>query len=225
MQITVNDTEYESSMIGRFCVAAGVPTVAVLAGGLDEIYPPEHGLLAERITATGGCLVTELPPGHRARRGHFVRRNRLLALGGSAVVVVEASLTSGALHTARFAMEAGPEVFALPGPWSSERSQGCHRLISEGAFLLESPQALLQSLGLLATADSGGAKHLAHCAEAERVLATLQSGPRPVDLLARECGLDRPTFLRTLFGLEASGAIHRLPGDLLARTGAAATSR
>ena len=207
------------------CVAAGVPTVAVLAGGLDQVYPPEHGLLADRITATGGCLVSELPPGHRARRGHFVRRNRLLAIGASAVVVVEASLTSGALHTARFALEAGPDVFALPGPWTSERSQGCHRLLTEGAHVLESPDALLQSLGLLATAETGEAPRLAHCAEAERVLSALQSGPRPADLLARECGLDRATFLRTLFALEANGTLVRLPGDLLARGRGAATSR
>ena len=207
------------------CVAANVPTVAVLAGGLDAIYPPEHTQLADRIVATGGCLISELPPGHRARRGHFVRRNRLLAVGAHAVVVVEASLTSGALHTARFAMESGPDVFALPGPWTSERSQGCHRLLTEGAHVLESPEALLQSLGLLTVTDSGEAPRLAHCAEGERVLTALRTGPRPTDLLARECGLDRATFLRTLFALQASGAITRLPGDLLARTGQPATSR
>src|SRR5690606_11717619 len=84
------------------CLRAKTPTVAVLAGSLDHIYPPEHQELTERILAGNGCLITELPPGRRARRGHFVRRNRLLGAGPAAVVVVEGSLASGALHTARF---------------------------------------------------------------------------------------------------------------------------
>ncbi|MGB3969642.1 MAG: DNA-processing protein DprA, partial [Planctomycetota bacterium] len=198
------------------CVDANVPTVAVLAGGLDAIYPPEHTPLAERIVAGGGCLVSELPPGYRARRGHFVRRNRILAMGAHAVVVVEASLTSGALHTARFAGECGTDVFALPGPWTSERSQGCHRLIAEGAGILESTDALLQSLGL-AVGSAATSLALATSADEERILSALASGPRPSDLLARECGLDRAAFLRALFGLELKGAIARLPGDLWRR--------
>ncbi len=200
------------------CLCAGMPTVAVLAGGLDVIYPPEHGELAQRIAASGGCLVGELPPGHRARRGHFVRRNRILAAAAAAVVVVEASLTSGALHTARFAAECGNDVFALPGPWTSERSQGCHRLIGEGAVLLESPDALLQSLGLQAAQAPATALRLALCADEQRLLSALASGPRPTDLLARETGLDRGTFLRALFRLEHAGAIARLPGDLWRRS-------
>src|SRR5204862_2602498 len=114
----------------------------------------------ERIVAAGGCLVSELPPGHRARRGHFVRRNRSLAAGAGAVVVVEASLASGALHTARFAAECGTDVLAVPGPWTSERCQGCHRLIAEGAALVESTDALLQLLGLQAARSAAGAHEL-----------------------------------------------------------------
>jgi DNA processing protein len=120
----------------RACVAAQVPTVAMLAGGLDSIYPPEHHELAAAIVAGGGCLGSELPPGWRAQRGHFPRRNRLIALGSSAVVVVEASLTSGALQTARMAAEWGADVYALPGPWRSERRHG-----GLTPFLRLSPQA------------------------------------------------------------------------------------
>ncbi len=200
------------------CVDAKVPTVAVLAGGLDAIYPPEHNALANRIVDQGGCLVSELPPGYRARRGHFVRRNRILAMGATAIVVVEASLTSGALHTARFASDCDTDVFAVPGPWTSERSQGCHRLITEGAQLIESTEGLLQSLGLQVELGAAAAHQLAACAEEERLLAVLANGPRPTDLLARETGLDRTTFLKSLFGLEQKGAITRLPGDLWRRT-------
>lgn len=203
------------------CIARALPSVAILAGGLDRIYPPEHDRLAEQLLAAGGCLVSELPPGHRARRGHFVRRNRILAMGTGAVVVVEASLTSGALHTARFAAECGTDVFAVPGPWTSERSQGCHRLVAEGASLVESPDTLLQSLGVQSAQTPAASLHLARCAEEERLLRALAAGPRPSDLLARECALDRATFLRAMFALEQRGAIARLPGDLWRR----ATSR
>ncbi len=206
------------------CVAAGTPTVAVLAGGLDAIYPPEHHDLAERIVGGGGCLISELPPGNRARRGHFVRRNRILAGATAATIVIEASLASGALHTARFAAECGADVFALPGPWQSERSQGCHRLISEGALLIESPDALLQALGLHVALSPAQALALAANAEEERLLGALAHGPRPTDLLARESGLERGAFLRALFGLEQKAAITRLPGDLWRRA-TAVTSR
>lgn len=208
------------------CLAAGTPTVAVLAGGLDAIYPPEHRQLAEQLAGAGGCLVSELPPGCRARRGHFVRRNRILAAGTPAVLVIEASLASGALHTARFAAEAGADVFAVPGPWQSERSQGCHRLIGEGAVLAENPEALLQSLGLQPTQGAADARHLAASADEQRLLAVLARGPRPTDLLQRESGLDRTAFLRATFGLQRVGAVERLPGDLWRRTdGAGVTSR
>jgi DNA processing protein len=206
------------------CVAAGAPTVAVLAGGLDAIYPPEHEDLAARIVAAGGCLLSELPPGRRARRGHFVRRNRILAMGAHAVVVVEASLASGALHTARSGAQLGAEVYALPGPWRSERSQGCHRLLAEGAQVLESAEALLQGLGLRVGAAPAEALRLAASAEEERLLQALVHGPRPTDLLARECALPRPAFLRALFALEQRGALQRLPGDLW-RRGEGLTSR
>lgn len=202
----------------RACVAAGTPTVAVLAGGLDAIYPAEHDTLAVEIAAGGGCLCSELPPGRRARRGHFVRRNRLLAAGPPAVLVIEASLASGALHTARFAAECATEVFALPGPWRSERSMGCHRLLAEGAQVVEDPGGLLQALGLGAGGSPAAALALVHSADEAALLALLAAGPRPSDLLRRESGLDAGPFLRALFGLEQRGAVGRLPGDLWRRT-------
>jgi DNA processing protein len=199
------------------CTKAGVPTVAVLAGGLDRIYPPEHRPLAERILAGGGCLLSELPPGRTARRGHFPRRNRLIAVGTPSVVVIEASLSSGALHTARFAAECSSTVFALPGPWASERSQGCHRLIQEGASLLESPETLLRDLGVQAQQTGQQALALTGSADELAILQHLQRGPRPSDLLQRESALDRATFLRALFTLHGRGIVQRLAGDLWSR--------
>lgn len=203
----------------RVAVDAGSPTVAVLAGGLDAIYPPEHDALATAIAASGGCLVSELPPGRRARRGHFPRRNRILALGTAGVLVVEASLTSGALQTARHAAEHGGDVFAVPGPYRSERSQGCHRLIGEGGRIAEDPTCLLRDLGITSTTTAQAALSLQLSAEASLVLRCLDAGPRPSDLVQRETGLDRSTFLRVLATLERNGALLRLPGDLLAGKG------
>lgn len=195
------------------CVRNDTPTVAVLAGGLDAIYPPEHDPLARQIERHG-CLCSELPPGYRARRGHFVRRNRLLAAGAGTTVVIEASLASGALHTARFAADCGAQVHALPGPWRSERSQGCHRLLAEGAVPIESADGLLQALGLAPTNSPARSLQLAEGADQQRLLQALAQGPRPTDLLQRECGLQPAAFLRALFQLEAGGGIARLPGDL-----------
>ncbi len=210
-------------IVHRASVAAGAPTVAVLAGGLDAIYPPEHCDLAARIVDAGGCLISELPPGLRARRGHFPRRNRLLALGSQAVVVVEASLASGALHTARFAAEGAADVFAVPGPWQSERSQGCHRLIAEGAGIVEDPDSLLRLLGLTRGHSPATARAFAGSADEAAVLRALQPGPRPGDLLQRECGLERGAFLRALYALAAKQDIRHLPGDLWLATTSART--
>ncbi|MBK8099787.1 MAG: DNA-protecting protein DprA [Planctomycetes bacterium] len=201
----------------RACLDAKVPTVAVLAGGLDRIYPPEHRELAEQIVRHGGCLLSELPPGRQARRGHFPRRNRVLAAGAAATLVIEASLTSGALHTARFAAEQGQPVFAVPGPWASERSQGCHRLIAEGAQIAENPELLLRELGVCAppSAATGTSLGLQTSADEQAVLRCLAAGPRPADLVARESGLDREAFLTATFALEGRGLLLRAPGALL----------
>jgi DNA processing protein len=193
----------------------GTPTVAVLAGGLADVYPAAHRDLAAAIVAAGGCLLSEAPPHHRPRRGHFPRRNRILAGATAATLVTEAGTTSGALLTARFAAECGRAVFAVPGPYTSERSRGCHRLIADGAQIAADPVELLRDLGLQ-PAPSPAAAHALQCsADAAALLAVLQRGPRPAELVARESGLDRAQFLQALFQLEQQGALRRLPGDLL----------
>lgn len=204
----------------RAALDHGAPTVAVLAGGLDAIYPPEHRELADAICARGGCLVTELPPGLRAQRGHFPRRNRVLA-GAQAVLVVEAGRTSGSLHTARFCAEQGRPVFAVPGPWSSERSQGCHWLLREGAQVALDPSELLRDLGVTASIDSPAAHALQLDGDADAILRCLAGGPRPADLVQRESGLPRAQFLRVRMQLEAAAVLRTLPGDLLAVLGRA----
>lgn len=124
----------------RVALAAGVPTVAVLAGGIDQLYPAGNTELL-RDVARRGALVAESPPGTRPTRWRFLARNRLIAAIGAATVVVEAGARSGALNTAHHAGQLGRPVFAVPGAFSSSASVGCHRLVAQGrAQLVVSPR-------------------------------------------------------------------------------------
>lgn len=140
----------------KAAVDAGRLTIAVMGTGPDRIYPASQRGLAHAIVAAGGALVSELPPGTGARREHFPRRNRIIAGLSLGVLVVEAALQSGALITARLAGEAGREVFALPGSIHNPMARGCHRLIRDGAALVETVQEILDALAPAAR-ELGGA--------------------------------------------------------------------
>lgn len=148
---------------------AGAMTVAVLGSGVDTIYPARNRALAKAISQQG-VLVSEFPPGTTAKREHFPSRNRIISGLSLGVLVVEAALNSGSLITARLAAEQGREVFALPGSIHNPLAKGCHRLIREGAKLVETDAEILQELAPLAgrlaaafeqqsTSDSVGASH------------------------------------------------------------------
>ena len=123
-------------------------TVAVLGSGLDSIYPRAHAGLASDIAAAGGAIVTEHEPGEGPRRHHFPARNRIVSGLCLGIVIVEASDKSGSLITARMALEQGRDVMAVPSLVSSPLSAGCHRLIREGAALVERAEHVLEALGL-----------------------------------------------------------------------------
>ncbi|MCB9889298.1 MAG: DNA-protecting protein DprA [Planctomycetes bacterium] len=197
----------------------GTPTVAVVAGGLDRVYPARHTDLAARIVAAGGLVVSEAPPGMRALRGHFPRRNRILAAGAAAVLVVEAGLRSGTLHTAQFAGELGVPVFCVPGPYTSPRSSGCHALIAAGCGIACSPDELLRDLDVVGSLGDPDAdpRRLELSADQEAILRTLRAGPRPTDLVAQACGLTPPRFRAALLVLTELQWIRRLPGDRVMR--------
>jgi DNA processing protein len=199
----------------QMAVREHAPTVAVLAGGPDHVYPARNQPLAEQIVAAGGLLLTETPPGQRPQRGHFPRRNRILAGGARAVLVVEAGQCSGSLHTARFAAEVGVPVFCVPGAYTSPRSRGCHDLIADGAQVAASPDELLRRLGIEAGDVSGQAEDSADEAAVVRVL---QVGPRPADLVQREARLERSRYLAAVLSLTCRRRVVELPGDLLALT-------
>jgi len=194
-------------------LAASAPTVAVLAGGLAEIYPRANQDLAERIVAGGGLWLSEAPPRQRAARGHFPRRNRILATATTAVLVIEAGLASGSLHTAWFAAEAGNAVFAVPGPYTSPRSRGCHQLIGEGAQLARDPEDLLRCLDVLPRDCAPPARH-GCSADEVAVLRVVEAGPQPEDLVFRESRLAREAFVRALHALTVRGLVRPIGGLL-----------
>src|SRR5690606_6027570 len=126
--------------------AAGGRTVAVLGTAIDQPYPRRNAGLYARIAAEG-AVVSELPPGAVAGRGTFPSRNRIVMGLSLGVLVVEAALRSGAAITARLAGDAGREVFAIPGSIHNPKARGCHRLIRDGAGLVETPGEVLEALG------------------------------------------------------------------------------
>ena len=193
----------------RGALAGGGPTVAVLGSGVDVVYPPEHASLADAVVGQG-ALVSELGPGAPPLRHHFPRRNRILSGLSRAVVVVEATVRSGSLITARLAAEQGREVMAVPGNVLSGRSRGAHRLIRDGARIVETADDILEEIGFGRTAAGAAAAPAA----VDPVLARMEPGdPCDVDTLAQQSGLAPPALLTHLTELELRGSVARIgPG-------------
>ncbi|HZJ81290.1 MAG TPA: DNA-processing protein DprA, partial [Guyparkeria sp.] len=214
----------------RGALDAGGITIAVLGSGIDRIYPPEHIELAEEIVAADGLILSEWLPGTGPRRGHFPRRNRLISGLASGVLVVEASVKSGSLITARLAGEQGRDVFAIPGSIHNPLARGCHRLIREGAKLVETGQDLLEELAptlrqQLEAAERPALPSLAGTAtpaaaldpEQQRILELLGHDPQPADRLIEASGLTAAEVSSILLMLELAGEVSTLPGGLYIR--------
>jgi DNA processing protein len=207
---------------------AGAATVAVVGTGADRVYPRKHHALAQRIAARG-ALVSEFPPGTAARADHFPRRNRIISGLSLGTVVVEADLKSGSLITARLAGEQGREVFALPGSVANPLARGCHRLIRDGARLVEEPAEVIEALAPAARAL--GVELAARLAQADDVpvlprdagwrddpdyahlLAALGHDPATLDDLAARSGLAAAALSSMLLMLELEGCVAGLPGN------------
>jgi DNA processing protein len=199
-------------------------TIAAVAGGLDVPYPPEHAALQQRIAASG-AVVSEAPPGSAPQARHFPRRNRIIAGLSLGVVVVEAAPRSGSLLTARLALEAGRELFAVPGSPLDPRCRGSNGLLRDGAWLTETAEDVLSQLQP-AYQTSAGLSPLPGFAEAPppeaaddpaeacRAVAELLSpSPTSVDDLVRRCQLSAGAVLAALVDLELTGRVELLPGN------------
>jgi DNA processing protein len=194
---------------------AGGHTVAVLGSGLDRMYPPENARLADQIAARGGAVVSEFPFGSAPLPDNFPRRNRVIAGWSRCTVVVEAAERSGALVTARCALDEGRDVLAVPGHPSHRGSAGTNQLIRDGAVLVRGAGDVLLELGLPAAAPGGAA---AEAEVADRVLGSLRRDvPSSLDEIQVRSGWSTPELLARLAELELEGRVRRLPGATFVR--------
>jgi DNA processing protein len=208
----------------RGALNGGGRTIAVLANGLAQIYPPEHGELAAEVRSSG-VLLTELSMHQGPLAGLFPQRNRIISGLCLGVVVVEAAPRSGSLSTAHHAMEQNREVFAVPGPVDSIASRGCHRLIRDGARLVETVDDILEELGPLmrevrTAPDETPVRHPAELALSDQersLLGQLDDRPTGVDELIGRTGLIASQVMATLSVLELKRLVRRLPGHLFVR--------
>jgi len=207
-------------------------TVAVMACGIDVIYPPEHRKLAEAIVKSDGALIAELPLGTPPIAENFPVRNRILSGLSLGVVVVEASERSGSLITARLALEQNRQVFAVPGSPLTGKTRGSNRLLKEGARLVECVEDVLEDLApqLTHVRATGFATDRASASntkdvrfqdagpqtdEVKAVLASLKEDDKlHIDSIIEQCGLQPSTVLRILLELELRGIVAQHPGKL-----------
>lgn len=200
-------------------------TIAVVAGGIDVIYPPENAALQSAIFERG-CVVSEAPLGTEPMARHFPRRNRIISGIVPGVILVEAARNSGSLITARMALEQGREVFAVPGSPLDPRSQGTNGLIRDGATLTETADDVLrvlsagQTFGLKSQVPAMAELPLSRPGDeseiddARRViLEALSPVPVAVDELARDCQVSLPVVLTILLELELAGRLERQSGQ------------
>lgn len=197
----------------RAALDAGGRTVAVLANGLDTIYPPENARLADEI-AERGALITDYPLGTKPRADFFPRRNRIMSGVALGTLVVEGDHDSGAMITARFALEQNREVFVVPGSIFSPQSRGPHALLKDGATPVASAGDILESLNLTmvgAQMDFGRAMPPTDPDEVA-LMAALSRDPRHIDDIVRASGLAAATVSGTLALLELKGLVRDLGG-------------
>lgn len=206
----------------RKALDLGLPTVAVLAHGLDRVYPATHRASAESI-ARAGALVTEYPPGTKPERYNFVGRNRIIAGLTKGTLIVEAGLKSGSLHTANMALDYGRELLAVPGRVGDKYSEGCNHLIASlSAALVTSGEDIIRCMGWERKGDT---MQLSLQFEPDPlpidnpVIAFIQAHqPVHMNEMSRQMGLTISELSAMLFELELDGYVKSIPGGLYALT-------
>ena len=204
-------------------LAATGKTIAVLGTGPDRIYPARHLKLAEKIVESG-ALVSEFVPGTTPRKENFPRRNRVISGLSLGTLVVEAAKQSGSLITARFAMEQGKEVFAIPGSIRNPQTKGCHALIQDGAKLVETVEDIIEDLGpVCATlrselSDEKKVDLIENVPdEYKQIIDSMGYDPVSIDGLVERSGLTASEVSSILLSLELDGYISSQPGGMYVR--------
>ncbi|WP_404403699.1 DNA-processing protein DprA [Pelagibacterium halotolerans] len=209
--------------------ALATGTIAVMAGGLDKLYPEANIPLAQAIVEQGGVLLSEMPMGWEPRARDFPRRNRLVAGLSLGVVIVEAAKRSGSLITARLALEQNREVFAVPGSPLDPRAEGGNALIQQGAKLITGAHDIVSELaharpdqaGLFETDDIElpAADMQASSDDRTRLVEALGFTPIAIDTLIQDTGIPAPAMQMLLLELELAGRLERSGGQLVALKG------
>lgn len=209
-------------------------TIAVLGSGLSQVYPARHKKLAEQIVELGGALVSEFSPNQPPVGENFPRRNRIISGLSLGTLVIEATLNSGSLITARYALEQGREVFALPNGVQNPYAQGCHKLIKDGALLVESVADILEAVAYqhqpqqirlfdeklpvshslqAVKKQEKVAKNLPNLTTCQQeIYQHISLEPISIDDLAKAAEISVENLLVELLGLELSGAIKQVSG-------------
>jgi DNA processing protein len=217
MALGIDAAAHEGALSG------GGRTVAVLGSGLDNLYPPQHRRLSERIAANG-AVISEFPLAALPEAHHFPIRNRIISGMCAGTVVVEATKKSGSLITARLAADQNREVFAVPGSIQSFKSMGTHTLIKQGAKLVENVQDIVSELApLLAVASPATAREPVSAQERHRlteeesrVYRALSPYPLHIDEILRSLSMDAGRLSAVLLQLELKGVVRQMPGKLFA---------
>jgi DNA processing protein len=188
-------------------------TIAVLGSACDVIYPAEHATLAGRIVERG-LVLSEYPPGTPPHRGRFPMRNRIISGLSRAIVVIEAHEKSGSLITARYALQQGRDVMAVPGNPLTGRNRGGHALIRDGAKIVEGADDILEELALVAPPPGAGDELVSSCSarsSADGLLVAMAEGEAyDLDGLSGRSGLDTTKLLPRLLDLELRGVVRRV---------------